>query len=65
MTQDELIWRAPCVNHPELSVTVSRTAVGTYCMMFRDDDARAIIETRIFNYRDSAESCAHRLMTQP
>jgi hypothetical protein len=43
---------------------VSRTVIGTYRMVFRDNDAGAIIETRIFNSRDAAESCAHRLINQ-
>lgn len=61
---DEPIWRAPCANHPELSVKVTRTVIGTYRMVFRDDDAGAIIETRIFNSRSAADECAHRLINQ-
>lgn len=65
MDQDTPLWRAPCANHPDLSVTVSRTVIGTYRMTFRDDDAGAIIETRIFNSADRANDCARMLIDQP
>ena len=65
MDQDSPLWRAPCANHPDLSVTVSRTVLGTYRMVFRDDEAEAIIETRIFNSADRANDYARRLLNQP
>jgi hypothetical protein len=65
MDQDSPIWRAPCANHPELSVTVSRTVLGTYRLVFRDDEAGAIIETRIFTSPVVADDCARRLLNQP
>ena len=65
MDQDSPLWRAPCVNHPDLSVTVARTVIGTYRAVFRDDEAGAIIETRIFTSRAVADAYAHRLVNQP
>jgi hypothetical protein len=65
MDQDSPLWRAPCANHPDLSVTVSRTVIGTYRMVFRDDEARAIIETRIFNSSSAADNFARMLLNQP
>ena len=65
MDQDSPLWRAPCTNHPDLSVTVSRTVLGTYRMVFRDDEAGAIIETRIFTSPSAADSCARMLLNQP
>ena len=65
MTNDEPVWRAPCANHPDLSVTVSRTIVGTYRMVFRDDDAGAVIESRVFNTQSAADNCARILVNQP
>lgn len=64
MDQDSPLWRAPCVNHPDLSVTVARTVMGTYRMVFRDDEAGAVIESRVFNSASAADSCAHRLINQ-
>ena len=65
MDQDSPIWRAPCANHPDLSVTVSRTVIGTYRMVFRDDEAGAVIESRIFNSADRANDYARMLVNQP
>lgn len=65
MNQDSPLWRAPCANHPDLSVTVSRTVIGTYRVVFRDDEAEAIIESRIFNSPSAADSCARMLINQP
>jgi hypothetical protein len=65
MDQDSPVWRAPCANHPDLSVTVSSTVIGTYRMVFRDDEARAIIETRIFNSSSAADNFARMLLNQP
>ncbi len=65
MDQDSIIFSRACVNHPDLSVTVARTPIGTYRMTFRDDDAGAIIETRIFNSADRANECARMLIDQP
>lgn len=65
MDQDSIIFSRACVNHPDLSVTVSRTVIGTYRVTFRDDEAGAIIETRIFNSADRANDCARMLIDQP
>ena len=65
MDQDSPLWRAPCANYPDLSVTVSRTVIGTYRMVFRDDEAGAVIETRIFTSRAVADAYARRLVNQP
>lgn len=65
MDQDSPLWRAPCANHPDLSVTVSRTELGTYRMVFRDDEAGAIVESRVFNSRAVADAYARRLVNQP
>ena len=65
MDQDSPLWRAPCANHPELSVTVSRTVLGTYRMVFRDDEAEAVIESRVFNSPSAADDCARMLLNQP
>lgn len=65
MDQDSIIFSRACVNHPDLSVTVSRTVIGTYRMTFRDDEAGAIIETRIFDKCMRAYECARMLIDQP
>jgi hypothetical protein len=65
MDQDSPLWRAPCANHPDLSVTVSRTVIGTYRMVFRDDEVGAIIESRIFNSSSAADNFARMLLNQP
>ena len=65
MDQDSPLWRAPCANHPELSVTVSRTVIGTYRTVFRDDEAEAVIESRIFNSASAADDFARMLLNQP
>lgn len=64
MDQDSIIFSRACVNHPDLSVTVSRTVIGTYRMTFRDDEAGAIIETRIFDKCMRAYECAQILINQ-
>ena len=65
MTDDSVIFARPCVNHPDLSVSVTRTIIGTYRMVFRDDDAGAIIETRIFTSCMRAYDAAQLLINQP
>lgn len=65
MDQDSVVFRRACVNHPDLSVTVSRTPIGTYRMTFRDDDADAVIETRVFEKCMRAYECAQKLIDQP
>ena len=65
MTNDEPVWRAPCANHPDLSVMVSRTIIGTYRMVFRDDDAGAVIDSRVFQTQIAADNCARILVNQP
>lgn len=65
MTDDSVIFARPCVNYPDLSVSVARTAIGTYRMTFRDDEAGAIIETRIFTSCMRAYDVAQLLINQP
>ena len=65
MNQDTVIWARACTNHPDLSVSVARTVIGTFRVTFRDDDAGAIIETRIFNQCVRATEYAHSLLNQP
>jgi|LakMenEpi03Aug12_release.lakeMendotaPanAssembly.Ray.scaffolds.fasta_scaffold3063088_2 hypothetical protein len=65
MTDDAVIFARPCVNHPDLSVSVARTIIGTYRMVFRDDEAGAIIETRIFTSCMRAYDAAQLLINQP
>ena len=64
MNRDSIVFRRACVNHPDLSVTVARTPIGTYRMTFRDDEAGAIIETRIFEKCMRAYECAQQLIDQ-
>ena len=45
-----------------LSVTVTRTAIGTYRVVFRDDDADETIESRVYVSFDRAQSFAHTLI---
>lgn len=65
MVDDSVIFARPCANHPDLSVFVARTIVGTYRMVFRDDEAGAIIETRIFTSCMRAYDAAQLLINQP
>ena len=64
MKNDIVIFGRACVNHPELSVTVGKTLLGTYRVVFRDTDADAIIETRVFDKCMSAYEYAQRLINQ-
>ena len=63
--QDTPIWARPCPHYPELHVMVSRTPIGTYRVTFRDADADATIEQRIFNKCVPATEYAHLLLNQP
>jgi hypothetical protein len=45
-----------------LAVTVGRTPVGTFRVVFRDTDAGAIIETRVFIGRERALEFARNLI---
>ena len=45
-----------------LSVTVTRTAIGTYRVIFRDDDAQETIESRVYLSYDTAQAFAHTLI---
>lgn len=47
-----------------LGVTVGRTPIGTFRVVFRDTDAGAVIETRVFTDRDRAIGFASRLIPQ-
>lgn len=64
MDQDSIIFSRACINYPDLSVTVARTPIGTYRMTFRDNEAGAIIETRIFEKCMSAYESAQILINQ-
>jgi len=45
-----------------LSVTLTRTLLGTWRVVFCDTDADAVIESRVFTHRDSAEFYASTLI---
>ena len=47
-----------------LSVTVGQTQIGTFRVTFRDTDAGAIIETRVFVNRERAIGFARGLIPQ-
>lgn len=47
-----------------LTVTVGRTPIGTFRVTFRDTDAGAIIETRVFVDRERAIDYARGLIPQ-
>lgn len=64
MDQDSIVFRRACANHPDLSVTVARTPIGTYRMTYQDDDAGNVIETRIFEKCMRAYECAQKLINQ-
>ena len=64
MNQDSMVFRRACVNHPELSVSVGKTPIGTYRTVFRDDEAGAVIETRVFEKCLRAYEYAQRLINQ-
>lgn len=63
MNQDTAIW-ARANRADGLSVHVNRTVLGTYRVVFRDTDADAIIETRIFNTCVRATEYAHTLIRE-
>jgi hypothetical protein len=64
MNQDTVIFGRACVNHPDLTVSVNRTILGTYRVVFRDTDADAVIETRIFKTCMRAYDYAQTLINQ-
>jgi hypothetical protein len=45
-----------------LSVTLTRTLLGTWRVVFCDDDAERVIESRVFSRRESAEWYASTLI---
>jgi hypothetical protein len=45
-----------------LSVTLTRTLLGTWRIVFCDDEAERVIESRVFSHRDSAEWYASTLI---
>ena len=46
-----------------LSVTLTRTLLGTWRVVFCDDEAERVIESRVFSRRDSAEWYASTLIS--
>lgn len=64
MKNDTVVFGRACVNHPELSVTVGKTLLGTFRVVFRDTDADAVIESRVFNQYANAHEYAQRLINQ-
>jgi hypothetical protein len=64
MINETIIWESSCPNHPDLSLTVSRTPIGEYRVTFRDDDADQIIEQRIFVKCVEAMEYALKLLVQ-
>lgn len=61
---DKPIIARACAHHPELRVTVARTPIGTYRVAFEDTDARAVIETRVFEKCVRAHEYAYTLINQ-
>jgi len=64
MKNDVVIFGRACVNHPELNVSVGRTLLGTFRVVFRDNEAGAVIETRVFDKCMRAYEYAQRLINQ-
>ena len=64
MKNDVVIFGRACVNHPELNVSVGRTLLGTFRVVFRDNEAGAVIESRVFNQYANAHEYAQRLINQ-
>jgi len=62
--QDTTIWARACPHYPELHVTVARTPIGTYRVTFRDTDADAVINQRVFTKCVPATEYAHLLLNQ-
>ena len=46
-----------------LSVTLTRTLLGTWRVVFCDDDAERVIESRVFSNREAAEFYASTLIS--
>lgn len=61
---DSVIFRRACVNYPDLSVSVARTPIGTYRATFHDDEACAVIESRVFEKCMRAYEHAQTLINQ-
>ena len=64
MKDESMVFGRACVNHPELSVTVGRTPIGTFRVVFRDTEADAVIESRVFEKCMRAYEHAQRLINQ-
>jgi hypothetical protein len=45
-----------------LSVTLTRTLLGTWRVVFCDDEAERVIESRVFSNREAAEFYASTLI---
>ena len=63
-SDDTPIIARACAHYPELSVTVSKTPIGTYRVTFRDNEADAVIESRIFEKCMRAYEHAQTLINQ-
>ena len=61
---DTPLFARACAHYPELHVTVARTPIGTYRVIFEDTDARAVIESRIFEKCVRAHEYAYTLINQ-
>lgn len=61
---DTPIFARACAHYPDLSVTVARTPIGTYRVTFEDTDARAVIESRVFEKCMRAYEHAQTLINQ-
>ena len=61
---DTPITARACAHYPELHVTVSKTPIGTYRVTFHDDEAGAVIESRIFEKCMRAYEHAQTLINQ-
>ena len=61
---DTPILARACAHYPDLRVTVARTPIGTYRVTFRDEDADAVIESRVFQKCVRAHEYAYALINQ-
>ena len=61
---DTPVFARACAHYPDLHVTVSKTPIGTYRVTFRDNEADAVIESRVFQKCVRAHEYAYTLINQ-
>ena len=64
MVDDSVVFGRACVNHPELTVSVGKTPMRTFRVVFRDSETGSVIETRVFDKCMSAYAYAQRLINK-